>query len=204
MRFSNLLCSIFFTCADLKKILHHRFIMIPEIDSAAGFLSNILRTTMSGQSVRLTNEQMCQFRQTLVSAFRHRCDGHWFPERPLKGSAYRCIRIANRSLDRDVAMAGTAAGVPESQLRSLLPSELTLWIDPDEVSYRFGEEGSVGIIYDGRSSGDSNANCVPSPSIEAPSPSKYSDVCHHDAMRISPDTVNDEYRAQNNICAHMS
>jgi len=171
--------------------------MIPEIDSAVSFLSSIIRATINGQS--LSAEQLLLFQQSLVVAFRHRCDGHWFPERPSRGSAYRCIRIVNKSLDRDLASAAMAAGVPETLLRSLLPPELTLWIDPDEVSYRIGEDGSVGVIYDARSTGDSNANVRSSSPIEAPSPStKYSSMRYHnppstDALRVSPDTVNEEY-----------
>jgi len=179
--------------------------MLPEIDSAVGFLSNILRATINGQ--RLSPEQMGQFQSSLVDAFRLRCNGHWFPERPLRGSAYRCIRIVHSTLDRDLASAGTAAGVSESALRSLLPPELTLWIDPDEVSYRIGEDGSVGIIYDARSAGDSNANVVRSSPVESPSPSaKYSGLHQHVSsdsvgLRLSPDTVNAEYL---NLYAHTT
>ena len=28
-----------------------------------------------------------------------------------------------------------------------LPSELTVWVDPDEVSYRIGEDGSIGVLF---------------------------------------------------------
>lgn len=138
------------------------------------------------------------FQKSLIAAFRLRCDGHWFPERPLRGSAYRCVRIVNSNLDRDITSAASSAGVSESELRSLLPPELTLWIDPDEVSYRIGEDGSVGVIYDARSSGDSNANVRSSP-VEVPSsPSKPTRVRQYVPMgsggyRVSPDTVNQEY-----------
>lgn len=158
--------------------------MIPEIDSAARFLSSIIHRTIIGRS--MTTEQMAQFQRALVAAFQSRCDGHWFPERPLRGSAYRCIRIVNNVIDRDIATAGTAAGLTESTLRKILPPELTLWIDPDEVSYRIGEEGSVGVIYNSQEitttttdEDETNANVTP------PSPNK---------IRVSPDTVNTEYR----------
>lgn len=38
--------------------------------------------------------------------------------------------------------------IDESSLKSLLPNELTLWIDPKEVSYRIGENGSICVLYD--------------------------------------------------------
>lgn len=33
-------------------------------------------------------------------------------------------------------------------LVKLLPRELTLWVDPYEVSYRIGEDGSICVLYD--------------------------------------------------------
>jgi hypothetical protein len=45
---------------------------------------------------------------------------------------------------------GREAGLSDSELLAMLPAELTLWIDPDEVCVRFGEDGSVGVIYGGK------------------------------------------------------
>lgn len=49
-------------------------------------------------------------------------------------------------MDPLLARAGAEAGFSETDMLSLLPSELTLWVDPLEVSYRIGEDGSVGIV----------------------------------------------------------
>ena len=43
--------------------------------------------------------------------------------------------------------AGAASGVSENELLSFLPSELTVWVDPAEVSYRIGEDGSIGVLF---------------------------------------------------------
>jgi len=51
-----------------------------------------------------------------------------------------------------VSQAAVEAGISESRLMELLPSELTLWVDPNDVSYRFGEEGSIGVLLDGSKS----------------------------------------------------
>lgn len=167
--------------------------MIPEINSAVSFLLSIIRATYNGQS--LTADQLRVLQHALGIAFQHRCAGHWFPERPLRGSAYRCVRIVNSCIDRDLASAVNSAGVSESLLQSVLPSELTLWIDPDEVSYRIGEDGSVGVIYEARAAGDSNANIFRPSSVD--SSSHHS--THHNSpseligMRVSPDTVNQMY-----------
>lgn len=77
----------------------------------------------------------------------HNCN--WFPERPTRGSGYRCLRI-NHKMDPLIARAARGVGIDDSLLlRSMFPHELTLWIDPREVSYRIGENGSICVLYDG-------------------------------------------------------
>lgn len=105
--------------------------MKSEIDSAVNFLSSILR---SGGKVGLSSDQLLAFRRCLEATLVTRYHDHWFPDRPQRGSAYRCVRIVNSKLDRLLASAAVAAGVPEPLLERLLPTELTLWVDPDEVS----------------------------------------------------------------------
>ena len=66
---------------------------------------------------------------------------HWDPTNPNRGSAYRCIRINGCRLDPVVKEAAKVTGL--TNISEYLPSELTLWIDPSDVSYRFGEDGSI-------------------------------------------------------------
>ena len=67
--------------------------------------------------------------------------GHWYPDKPEKGSGYRCIRVNGSTPDVLVQRVAEDCGIPA--IRGDLPAELTVWIDPGEVSYRIGEEGSV-------------------------------------------------------------
>ncbi|MGH0115672.1 UNVERIFIED_CONTAM: hypothetical protein FKN15_037995 [Acipenser sinensis] len=116
--------------------------MKPEITAAVGFLSRFLRTK------GLVNERQLQtFSQSLQDLLSEQYKHHWFPDRPCKGSGYRCIRI-NQKMDPVVGQAAQRIGLSIQQLYQQLPSELTLWVDPFEVSYRIGEDGSICVLYE--------------------------------------------------------
>lgn len=119
--------------------------MIQEIDSAANFLANLLRARECFETTRLE-----VFSRVLKNLVCEHYQSHWFPEAPFRGSAYRCLRFNFLTVDPLVTKAGEAAGFSVGQLQSNLPTELTVWIDPAEVSYRIGEEGSVCVLYDGK------------------------------------------------------
>lgn len=118
-------------------------IMINEVQNAAEFLSNLLRS--HGTDVKVIG----QFQDNLANVLCSHYNDHWFPEKPLKGSGYRCIRIVNNKMDPLISAAGSLCGLSVSQLIGLLPRELTMWIDPADVSYRIGEEGSIGQLFAG-------------------------------------------------------
>lgn len=116
--------------------------MKPEISAAVGFLSRFLR--IKGH---VNDRQLQTFSQSLQDILSEQYKHHWFPDRPCKGSGYRCIRI-NHKMDPLVGQAGQRIGLTIQQLYLLLPSELTLWVDPFEVSYRIGEDGSICVLYE--------------------------------------------------------
>lgn len=112
-----------------------------EIKSAGDFLSNLLRVSGNLDTTKLET-----FNRTLQKALRSHYQNHWFPEKPFKGSGYRCLRI-NHKMDPIIMKSATSCGLSENQVFTYLPNELTIWIDPSEVSYRIGEDGSVGVLY---------------------------------------------------------
>ncbi|CAK6961323.1 protein BTG1 [Scomber scombrus] len=116
--------------------------MKPEITAAVGFLSRFLRV-----KGHVNDRQVQTFNQSLQDILSEHYKHHWFPDRPCKGSGYRCIRI-NHKMDPLVGQAGQRIGLTIQQLYMLLPSELTLWVDPFEVSYRIGEDGSICVLYE--------------------------------------------------------
>lgn len=112
-----------------------------EIQSAVDFLTNILRLRDDVHEI-----QTHQFHSILKNLLSNRYQDHWFPEKPSKGSAYRCIRL-NHKMDPLILEAGKMCGLNLVFLETTFPPELTIWVDPRDVSYRIGENGSVGVLY---------------------------------------------------------
>lgn len=114
-----------------------------EVRTAAEFLTNLLRLgkILDASQLRLFHSQMEKF---LTEHYQQ----HWFPNNAFKGSGYRCLRI-NHKMDPVIGKAGRSCGLREGSLRKLFPHELTMWVDPGEVSYRIGENGSICVLYDG-------------------------------------------------------
>lgn len=114
--------------------------MKQEIDVAVNFLIQVVRLNHNAKF--LAPGQIGMLREKMCEVLLIKYTNHWFPDFPTRGSGYRCIRI-NGLLDPLVRRAGELSGVSYELLRSLFPAELTLWVDPREVAYRFGENGSV-------------------------------------------------------------
>ena len=112
-----------------------------ELLSTANFLVHLVRLGSTISEAKLN-----EFKSSLVEVLRRRYRDHWFPEKPFKGSGYRCIRNNGR-MDPVIAQACEVCGLDPQVIHATFPSELTLWIDPLEVSYRIGENGSICILY---------------------------------------------------------
>ncbi|CAJ0922903.1 unnamed protein product, partial [Ranitomeya imitator] len=80
------------------------------------------------------------FGENLATVLCRRFTGHWYPENPIKGQAYRCIRVNTQYRDDSILEACALTHIGFRDLA--LPKEFTLWIDPFEVSCRLGEENS--------------------------------------------------------------
>jgi hypothetical protein len=85
-----------------------------------------------------------------------------------------------------VAAAGADVGLSEEYLRSAFPQELTVWIDPYEVSYRIGEDGSIGIIYSLQDNINGSDSGKGSSDDELESCSSDSDSCQSSSSSLSP------------------
>lgn len=179
-----------------------------ELISAVDFLSELL-------SKKVPQNHADQFRASLLRALSTHYQDHWFPEKPFRGSAYRCIRI-NHKMDPIIAQAGAACGFTEEKLFSLFPNEFTMWVDPREVSYRIGEEGSIALLYEGKEGSNvESTNCKdhflgeedliqsPSRSPSPPSPSRSPVMKANSSpspppVCLSPQTINRTNNYHNN------
>lgn len=63
----------------------------------------------------------------------------------MQGSAFRCLKTGDPT-DPVLERAARESGVPISDILENLPAELSVWIDPGEVSYRIGEKGTIKIL----------------------------------------------------------
>jgi protein Tob/BTG len=120
--------------------------MLLEVETAVKFLSDFLRSkSNSAGRQTIQREAVEAFATTLSSTLHDRFQGHWHPHNPLRGSGYRCIinQSINGKIDPILLRVGRKSGIPEFLLRRFLPQEMALWIDPCDVSYRIGEQGSV-------------------------------------------------------------
>ncbi|KAK3577372.1 hypothetical protein CHS0354_008468 [Potamilus streckersoni] len=113
--------------------------MIEEIASAVVFMSRLIRLNVS-----ITKEKAQKFSDHMAELLWKKFRNHWCAENPQKGQAYRCIRITSVSpVDPLLNEAATLSGLNYSDLR--LPTELTLWIDPQEVSCSCVVEMTVNV-----------------------------------------------------------
>ncbi|XP_060942508.1 protein BTG4 isoform X2 [Limanda limanda] len=82
-----------------------------------------------------------RFATALTSALFESYKNHWHPKAPSKGQAYRCLRMNGvRRQDPVLQQACERSAVRYQDLG--LPHELTVWVDPGEVSCRYGERSS--------------------------------------------------------------
>lgn len=110
-----------------------------EVQVALNFVISYLYNKLPRRRVNIFGEE-------LEKALKNKFKGHWYPEKPFKGSAYRCLKTGD-PVDPVLVLAAKESGVPIQDILENLPSELAVWVDPGEVSYRIGETSMVKILY---------------------------------------------------------
>ncbi|KAM3864367.1 protein Tob2 [Diretmus argenteus] len=113
--------------------------MLLEVKVALNFIVSYLYNKLPRRRADLFSEEL---ERILVSRF----EGHWYPESPLRGSAFRCLHLG-APRDPVVELAAKRSGLDTEEVRANVPAELSVWIDPFEVSYQIGEKGAVKVLY---------------------------------------------------------
>ncbi|NWV54398.1 B915 protein, partial [Daphoenositta chrysoptera] len=107
--------------------------MKDEIAAAVFFITKLVK-----REGKLGKDEVEKFAARMTTVLFEKYKNHWYPHNPWRGQAFRCIRI-NKQQPRDPLLdqACAESGVGFSKLG--LPEELTVWVDPYEVSCRYGE-----------------------------------------------------------------
>jgi len=120
--------------------------MKTEISHAVTFLVETLKDKLP--KTPDFEEKLYTMRTRLTNLLAERFENHWYADKPLKGSAYRCINISveENSFDDTLRTAAIDSGLTEDVVRGVFDNGLALWIDPDDVSGRLGK-GAIFPIY---------------------------------------------------------
>ncbi|CAK6443963.1 unnamed protein product [Pipistrellus nathusii] len=110
-----------------------------EIKVALNFIISYLYNKLPRRRADLFGEE-------LERLLKKKYEGHWYPDKPLKGSGFRCVHIGEL-VDPVVELAAKRSGLAVEDVRANVPEELSVWIDPFEVSYQIGEKGAVKVLY---------------------------------------------------------
>ena len=110
-----------------------------EIQVALNFVISYMYNKLPRRRVNIFGEE-------LEKALKTKFEGHWYPNKPMKGSAFRCIKTGD-PIDPVLEKAAREAGMEIREIKENLPEDLAVWVDPGEVSYRIGEKGLIKILY---------------------------------------------------------
>lgn len=110
-----------------------------EIQVALNFIISYLYNKLPRRRVNIFGEE-------LERLLKKKYEGHWYPDKPYRGSGYRCIHVGE-AIDPVIEQAAKESGLDIKDVRDNLPQDLSVWIDPFEVSYQIGEKGPVKVLY---------------------------------------------------------
>ncbi|XP_068118808.1 protein Tob1 [Hyperolius riggenbachi] len=110
-----------------------------EIQVALNFIISYLYNKLPRRRVNIFGEE-------LERLLKKKYEGHWYPDKPYKGSGYRCIHVGEK-VEPIIEQAANESGLDIDDIRRNLPQDLNVWIDPSEVSYQIGEKGQIKVLY---------------------------------------------------------
>ncbi|XP_052045558.1 protein BTG4 [Apodemus sylvaticus] len=108
--------------------------MRDEIATAVFFVTRLVK-----KHEKLSTQQIEAFALKLMTVLFEKYRGHWHPDCPSKGQAFRCIRI-NHNENKDPVLERACSESNVNFFHLGLPKEMTIWVDPYEVCCRYGEK----------------------------------------------------------------
>ncbi|GAA5809543.1 hypothetical protein MFLAVUS_002953 [Mucor flavus] len=117
-----------------------------EIAQAVEFLGRLLQS-------KVDLNVISTFKERLGELLKQRFTDHWDSQQPFRGNGYRAISNFNGELDPIILTACNKSACSSKLIRTHLPRDFVLWIDPYSVSYRVGDHGNIMTLYEDRSRG---------------------------------------------------
>mmetsp|Transcript_7585 Transcript_7585/g.17400 ORF Transcript_7585/g.17400 Transcript_7585/m.17400 type:complete len:198 (+) Transcript_7585:58-651(+) len=127
------------TASPVKEV---RSKMLLEVQHGASWWRNQAEAHVSSSS------QLATFEEELIKILMARFEGHWYPDEPRRGHAFRCI-VNEARCDSALTKAAEAAGIKDAWLKFPIA---TMWISPDSVSVktyasRWDDNGELYQLY---------------------------------------------------------
>ncbi|XP_072231328.1 protein BTG4 [Leuresthes tenuis] len=110
--------------------------MKEEIAAAVFFMARLVKRYGC-----LDKDSRERFAAALTSVLFENYKNHWHSSVPTKGQAYRCLRMNRVQLQDPVLQQACEQSAARYEDLGL-PQELTVWVDPGEVSCRYGEQST--------------------------------------------------------------
>ena len=101
----------------------------------------------------LHHSEVSAFENALRSELLKRCEGHWYPEEPLRGSGHRCV-INDFSVDPLIVAA--AESVRIRNISSRLPRAV-MWLNPGSVKVKLENYPYPKSLFNAQDSQSSNS-----------------------------------------------
>jgi len=93
----------------------------------------------------LTKEQLASFQKSLADVLEDKYTSHWYIEDPERGSAFRSIIHDNRTVDHVLLEAASKSKIPN--LKSRLPADVIMWVDPLQIQVQYSHSPRRHLIY---------------------------------------------------------
>ncbi|NWS25081.1 B915 protein, partial [Polioptila caerulea] len=111
--------------------------MKDEIAAAVFFITKLVK-----RGDKLSKQEIETFAAKLTAILFEKYKNHWYLDNPSRGQAYRCIRINKQQAREPLLEQACVESQVDFNLLGL-PEEMTVWVDPFEVSCRYGEKNQL-------------------------------------------------------------